>query len=555
MVISWGLSKKLLKGYFHQHMFHKFTFLTDYKVFLFLISLTFFMWWSGIAGASLYAIPSLILILFLKYMIIKGNYYQLLLRFYESLNSFIFKDRNRKWLIFALITQSFLWLIYVIFKYYSFNLFTLDAGYHSNILYNISNGNFFSSIFNMHNLGEHFTPSMSFIALFYMIIPSINWMMGFKILAYTTSMLILYLIIKDEFKENNKIWLITFIIAALWLFLYRPIINSVRYEFQASSLAPPFVLLSFFFLKKEKWILFLISMTCLLGFKEHLGSVWIGFGCYNIFKEPKNLSGYLLLAIGIISIYLIMFEFKSYFRGSTSGYNDFNLINPFKDISAKIFYFFIYLMMPLLFIPIIFWKNGIMAMPTIGINLISGIPQMYSSHYHYDDVSGTLLILSVIVSIKHINTENAFDTIKRYKQVQYCTVIWFGLFLYFLPYSNLRFIKMVIPQSKHLEIKKEITSINETTKNEMIAVQDVLGSHFYRKKIQAYKQGNNCANENIFYKNILPNPLPIYNYLILSKHVSQYGLTDYDKYINDLVNSNQFIKLKEFEFIDVFKRI
>ena len=77
-------------------------------------------------------------------------------------------------------------------------------------------------------------------------------MMGFKILAYTISMLILYLIIKDEFKENNKIWLITFIIAALWLFLYRPIINSVRYEFQASSLAPPFVLLSFFFLKKEK---------------------------------------------------------------------------------------------------------------------------------------------------------------------------------------------------------------------------------------------------------------------------------------------------------------
>jgi hypothetical protein len=97
--------------------------------------------------------------------------------------------------------------------------------------------------------------------------------------------------------------------------------------------------------------------------------------------------------------------------------------------------------------------------------------------------------------------------------------------------------------------------INEATKNEMIAVQDVLGSHFYRKKIQAYYQGDDCANENIFYKNVLPNPLPIYNYLILSKHVSQYGLTDYDKCINDLVNSNQFIKLKEYEFIDVFKRI
>ena len=68
--------------------------------------------------------------------------------------------------------------------------------------------------------------------------------------------------------------------------------------------------------------------------------------------------------------------------------------------------------MPLMFLPLIFWKNGIMAMPAIGINLISGVPQMYSSHYHYDDVTSTLLILSAIISSKNIKIENIFMEIK-----------------------------------------------------------------------------------------------------------------------------------------------
>ena len=55
-------------------------------------------------------------------------------------------------------------------------------------------------------------------------------------------------------------------------------------------------------------------------------------------------------------------------------------------VRQKFFYFLIYLLLPLMFLPLIFWKNGIMAMPAIGINLISGVPQMYSSHYHYDDI-------------------------------------------------------------------------------------------------------------------------------------------------------------------------
>ena len=526
-----------------------------YKVFIFLFSLTFITWWSGIAGASLYAIPSLLLVGFSIYAIIKGQYFLIITKLYNNYKEWISFQKYKKMILAIFALQSFLWFSYVILKYYSFNLFTLDAGYHSNILYNISNGDFFSSVFNMHNLGEHFTLSMSFIALFYKLVPSINWMMGFKIIAYLSSVYLIFVIIKDELKEYQKYWMVFIVFAVMWLFLYRPIINTVRYEFQASCLAPPFILMSFLFLKKEKWIPFVFTMIFLLGFKEHLGSVWIGFGCYKILKNPRNISGYIILMIGVLSIYLIMFEIKSYFRGTTSGYNDVNLIAPFKDIGEKIFYFLIYLLSPLMFLPLIFWKNGIMAMPAIGINLISGVSQMYSSHYHYDDVASTLLIISTIISLKNLNIKFLFEKLKKYKIFQYGTILWLSLFLYYLPYSNLRFIKKVIPTSMHFELINEINNVNKITKNKHIAVQDVLGSHFYRKEIQAYYQGVDCNYDNAFYKNSLPNPLPAYEYIILSAYVSQYGLKDYEKCLEQLNQSNKFIKLGNYKLLDVYQRI
>ena len=526
-----------------------------YKVFIFLFSLTFITWWSGIAGASLYAIPSLLLVGFSIYAIIKGQYFLIITKLYNNYKEWISFQKYKKMILAIFALQSFLWFSYVILKNYSFNLFTLDAGYHSNILYNISNGDFFSSVFNMHNLGEHFTLSMSFIAVFYKLVPSINWMMGFKIIAYLSSVYLIFVIIKDELKEYQKYWMVFIVFAVMWLFLYRPIINTVRYEFQASCLAPPFILMSFLFLKKEKWIPFVFTMIFLLGFKEHLGSVWIGFGCYKILKNPRNISGYIILMIGVLSIYLIMFEIKSYFRGTTSGYNDVNLIAPFKDIGEKIFYFLIYLLLPLMFLPLIFWKNGIMAMPAIGINLISGVPQMYSSHYHYDDVASTLLIISTIISLKNLNIKFLFEKLKKYKIFQYGTILWLSLFLYYLPYSNLRFIKKVIPTSMHFELINEINNVNKITKNKHIAVQDVLGSHFYRKEIQAYYQGVDCNYDNAFYKNSLPNPLPAYEYIILSAYVSQYGLKDYEKCLEQLNQSNKFIKLGNYKLLDVYQRI
>ena len=64
-----------------------------YKVFIFLFSLTFITWWSGIAGASLYAIPSLLLVGFSIYAIIKGQYFLIITNYITIIkNGSVFKN-------------------------------------------------------------------------------------------------------------------------------------------------------------------------------------------------------------------------------------------------------------------------------------------------------------------------------------------------------------------------------------------------------------------------------------------------------------------------------
>ena len=110
-------------------------------------------------------------------------------------------------------------------------------------------------------------------------------------------------------------------------------------------------------------------------------------------------------------------------------------------------------------------------------------------------------------------------------------------------------------QEKKSEETTKVDTLNKRSKNKHIAVQDVLGSHFYRKEIQAYYQGVDCNYDNAFYKNSLPNPLPVYEYIILSAYVSQYGLKDYEKCLEQLNQSNKFIKLGNYKLLDVYQRI
>ncbi len=524
------------------------------KVFYSLLFSSLFLWWSGLLGADLYKAPSLLLIIFLFYLVQKNIFHQIITLAIQKWYRWSISSKGIKIYSILFFVQCLLWMVYPVLKYYSFNLFTLDAGYHSNILYNISNGEFYSSIFNMNSLGEHFTLSMSFISLFYKIIPSINWMMGFKVLAYLSSVVFIWLLCREYIEDQQKAVFFSLVLSLGWLFFYRPIVNSVRYEFQANCLAPPFIFYAFYCLKKNKIFVFFIVMVILLGFKEHLGVVWIGFGIWTVLQNPQKKMGYILVVGGIIAIYLLIFEIKPFLRESSIRYNDVNLIDPFNDLGLKAKYFFGYLLLPILYIPLLYWKNGIMAGPAIGINLITAQKKMYSSHYHYDDVASTLLFIAVIISLSALDFQKITSHFKSSKLLQSLLVIWFMFFLILLPYSPLRFIKKVIPQPFHQEIIQEINRFEQSSSGKQIAVQDVLGSHFYRKEMQAFYPGGDCATGNKFYSGSLPHGLPEYEFLVLAPKVHHWGISDMKQCLKELDQDPNHIRQNGYQYLAVYQK-
>ena len=89
MVIGRGFQKGHVKNINMELSQNKILNSKFYKVFLILFILTFITWWSGIAGASLYAIPGLLLVAFSIYAIIKGQYFLIINKLYNNFKIWI----------------------------------------------------------------------------------------------------------------------------------------------------------------------------------------------------------------------------------------------------------------------------------------------------------------------------------------------------------------------------------------------------------------------------------------------------------------------------------
>jgi len=511
--------------------------------------LTLIFWWTSLGGQDFFTLPALLLVGYLGYLIYLGQFNDKLIPLGQQWGRWVITAEGERWWKRIFIVHGLLFFVTVVLKYYSFNLNTWDAGIHSNILFNISQGDFYSSFLNTHNLADHFTPSMSFISLFYMITPSIHWMMGFKVLAYVMCPFLFYWIAQTIFDNPKHAKVTGAVLGIAWLLFYAPGIHSVNYEFQASSLAPAAILYAFLTLRKDQWFRFGITMLFILGLKEHLGSVWIGMGCYLLLATSRKKLGVFLIGAGIIALYLIMFQAMPYFRSYLSSWS--MQVAPFNFVSQKFVYFF-QLLIPFMFLPLIFWRYGILAAPAIGVNLISGRETMVSSSFHYDDVSSVLLFLAMLFIIQQVPWKSLYLTWGNQKLVQCGLLVWGICFLSLWPAGPGKYFMKSIPEVRHWEILKEIDQFDTFSQGEAIAVQTSLGPHFYRKTIRdlVHHEGGDCSVQNA----IAQSNYPV-KYIVLAPELNHYMIDDMQQCLTALEKSSSYRRVPMFDHIYVFENL
>ncbi len=507
------------------------------------------VWWSGLAGRDLYLFPVLVGILIMAYNVLRTNSFKNLFVNSETIMTW-FSHRTLLWLLFL---HGIVLTATAVFKLYSFQWNIWDVGIYSDIIFNTSKGNFYSSYNLSHNWGDHFTPSMSVLSIFYWIYPSSHWMTLSKVLVLIVSPLLIWKICANVFVVKKQVYYVGLALSIFWLFFYAPIVNSSYFAFHPSSLAAPAIFYSFLCLQKKEWWKLALIFIFLIGLKEHLASVLIGFGLYMILNTHQKKSGVILVILGISAIVVIMWVIMPYYRNYEPAWTTGNIenISLFKDVTGKLIYLS-KLLVPFAFLPIIYWKYGIIAGPAIGVNLLATSKNLYSTSFHYDDLTAPLLFISVILCLHRIIASDFLIKYGKKRLFRGLALFWIAFVFVLLPASPMRILWKSIPSSTDLQILSELKKFDSMSEGKRIAVQSNIGPLFQRDKLQWYIQikGKRCGMTSHIYS---IRSIPV-EYVVLVPQLGHYNIFDMNLCLKDLSMDSQARKVPGFNHLVVYKR-
>tara|TARA_Y100001968_G_scaffold15742_1_gene12573 strand:- start:868 stop:2472 length:1605 start_codon:yes stop_codon:yes gene_type:complete len=442
------------------------------------------------------------------------------------------------YIIFISLLFFIVWTASFFHAYSTFSLPTWDAGIYGNIVFNSSIGKFFySSVLEKNHLGEHFSPIMIIFIPFYWIKSDIRWILLVQSLTYCCLPILLYRLTKIYTKDINVRFFVSILLGISW-FLYLPMRSATDFTFHPSSLTAPIILMAFIFMEEEKYIKMLITLGGLILFKENTMFVSIGFGLYLIFKHKKIKLGLALVLIGSITMLFLIKLVIPFF--SMNGYSKLERFGFFQDIGLKLKYI-IHLLLPLFFLPIIFWRYGVIFLPALFQNIIVSFQPMYSSQYHYDDLTSPLLFACmpgiIILELLPFLRKLSFTYFK------FTLVPIFALLLCFSKPSPLMSLALNPITNLHIELDKELKILTSKFKNEKIYLQSPLFTHINHSPSQDFKF---CDERIKFKKGTLIAIAP-------SASLSHFNIKNLDQCFYSLKSDKNLLEVKGFKNLSVFQ--
>jgi len=150
-------------------------------------------------------------------------------------------------------------------------------------------------------LGLHFNPIVILFTPLYAIIPSATWLTLAQALALSLAALPIFLLASRVFTSEK--------VGFLWALVYLAnpfILNAAAWDFQAITLAVPFVAISMLSIESKNLRLLFLSCLVILSCKEHLGIMVIGFGLLWWIKNKLWKTAIGIILIGVAHSVLVL---------------------------------------------------------------------------------------------------------------------------------------------------------------------------------------------------------------------------------------------------------
>lgn len=223
------------------------------------------------------------------------------------------------------------------------------------------------------------------------------------------------------------------------------------YDFHSVSLAIPFLLFSFYFAYTKKWRWYAVFIFFALLTKEQISLTVALFGLFIalVFKERKI--GLLTFMTGILWFLLMVFVVMPHFSPEgkhwalswyqftdTSGIPKLipapNILLDKFILSPDAIGYYISLLKPFAFLPLIGLPWLVLALPELAVNMLSSHGQMRSIVFHYDSGITPWLVIAAIFGLFYL--QKLFGKIQFTKK--YSQYFVYGIILLILLFA-LRF--------------------------------------------------------------------------------------------------------------------
>lgn len=418
--------------------------------------------------------------------------------------------KNKKTFLFLGIIAYIIILSFLsISKHQSYHSTLFDLGIFEQTLWNTSRDSLFATSLN--SSGFSF---LGFHASFFLILPSLIY----KIFSYTETLLVLqtiflaigaipvYLIALKRFKKESYALLLAF------AYLLFPALGHINlFDVHEIAFAPFFVLMSFYFLEKENYKMFLPFLITSLLIKEEIAFIGIIFSVYLFFSKKNKKMALITFLLSSFWLFFSLYFIIPFFRhapyphiGDKYGVLGTSVIQVIVTILTKPLFalqyifsipkikFIIQIFSPLLFTSFLGGIFFIISLPIlIMYYLFASLPTVYSIGYQYSAFAIPIIFISSIIGMEKLGK------IFKNRKINfiYYGIIIFSILASFLwgafPWSKKLNRGYFIPRiSKSVEV--EIFSLIPS--NASLSAENNLGPHFIkREKIYAFPEKINEA--------------------------------------------------------------
>ncbi len=317
-----------------------------------------------------------------------------------------------------------------VLRYLSFNTAFYDLGIYDHAIWKIANqGNW------KYLAWGHFRPIVGVYALFYKLFPSAITLLLLQTAAIGLSAVPLYYIAKSSLKSNYYALLIVIV-----YLLYSPVIYNNLFDFHADHLIILLMFWGFYFLQKDKPLAFFLVCLPGLFLKESLILSMGAMGFYAIICYRKYKSGGILFIGAAIFFYLVTKYIMPYLgydlyigiishEGSFSylGSNLFEaaknlLLHPWIAVRELMnvwkMGYLAFLLLPLLFIPLLSPLSLVPAIPALAISLLSRLPNHYWIQHQYTASLVAPLFVALVYGLKRLNVKEGYLRIRLRKNLK-----------------------------------------------------------------------------------------------------------------------------------------